>query len=765
MILGLLISLAATSPLRAEEFNIAVGDTVSDGVPAAGAGRLAIAKEVDSYSFTAAAGQLAFFESLGQDPAFKGNLRWQLLKPSGSAVFSSFFSYTPGRTVLPEAGSYNIRVYSDATDPLWIGPYSFRVLPIPPDQTFPFTLGSQVSDGVPAPGAGRIEVAGAEDNYLFTATAGDLAFFESLAQDPAFKGNLRWQLVKPSGGSVFSSFFSNPQGRTVLPEAGQYRIRIFTDGNQSGWFGTYSFRAQFIPADQTFAYAIGTAVSDGVPAPGAGKLEAAGTEDNYFFTATAGQIVFFESTSQDAAFNGNLRWQLVKPSGGSVFSSFFSNPQGRTVLPEAGQYRIRIFTDGNQSGWFGTYSFRAQFIPADQTFAYAIGTAVSDGVPAPGAGKLEAAGTEDNYFFTATAGQIVFFESTSQDAAFNGNLRWQLVKPSGGSVFSSFFSNPQGRTVLPEAGQYRIRIFTDGTTPGWFGSYSFNTRGDLADQQFPIRVGDVISDGKPASGAGRIETPGSEDTYTFDARAGQFVVFESLEQDAAFQKNLRWELTKPSGGSVFSSFFSNPQGRTLLPEAGTYKIRVFTGADTTSWIGAYSFRTYSPVRAFWDSIATQPGQQIVIPSAKLLFNDEADDATDVLSLALPNAATTEGGTITLAADGVRYSPKAGFTGTDHFTYLLQGALGGTDQTTVAVAVTPDAGNYATVVNWVRQGTGGAVISLLGDASKDYLLESSQDLTDWLEVRTLTFDLAGFATFPLEPTPDFNHLFFRARRKP
>src|SRR5690349_5417936 len=75
--------------LHAEEFNINVGDTVSDGVPAPGAGRLATAQESDFYSFTATAGQLVFAEPLLQDAAFQNNLRWQLLRPNGQLAFSS----------------------------------------------------------------------------------------------------------------------------------------------------------------------------------------------------------------------------------------------------------------------------------------------------------------------------------------------------------------------------------------------------------------------------------------------------------------------------------------------------------------------------------------------------------------------------------------------------------------------------------------------------------------------------------------------------
>src|SRR6185436_13418915 len=81
MILGVLIAWAAAIPLHGENFNIVVGDTVSDGVPGAGAGRFLTAKEEDFYSFTATAGQLVFFEALSQDTTFQRSLRWQLLKP------------------------------------------------------------------------------------------------------------------------------------------------------------------------------------------------------------------------------------------------------------------------------------------------------------------------------------------------------------------------------------------------------------------------------------------------------------------------------------------------------------------------------------------------------------------------------------------------------------------------------------------------------------------------------------------------------------
>jgi hypothetical protein len=761
---GLALCLLFVTALNAEEFNINVGDTVSDGVPAPGAGRLATAQESDFYSFTGTAGQLVFAEPLAQDAAYQNTLRWQLIRPNGLTVFSAFFATVQGRVVLPDTGIYKIRVFTDGTNPAHIGAYSFRLLPIPPDQTFPLTIGQTISDGVPAAGAGRLEVPGAEDKYTFNATAGDLVFFESLSQAAAFKQNLRWQLLRPNGIALFSSFFATTQGRVLLPDTGQYTVRIFTAANDSTWFGDYSFRTRPIAPDQTFPYTIGTLVTNGIPTAGAGRLEDPGAEDRYTFSGTAGQIIFFESLNQAPAFANNLRWQLIRPNGLTVFSSFFSNTQGRTVLPDTGEYTIRIFTAANDSKWFGDYSFRTQGIAQDQTFPYSIGTVVSDGVPSPGAGKLEEPGAVDTYTFTATAGEVVFFESISQAPAFSNNLRWQLLAPNGLAVFSSFFANSQGRTVLPTAGEYKLRIFTDGNQAAWVGPYSFSTR-LVGDQEIPIRVGDIISDGKPSPGAGRIETPGSEDIYTFSGRTGDIVYFEALSQAAAFQHGLRWQLLRPSGAPppIFSAFFEGYQNRIILPEDGVYKIRVFTDANNATWIGDYSFRTYARVFAAEDNASTVPDRPVSIPLAKLLFNDRPENSNDTLEIALPATTTTEGGTVSLASSAILYTPKAGFTGQDRFTYRLLGDFGGTNDTFVNVAVTPLADDLATVVNWARRDNQTIEVDLMAQPNTDYQLQSSTDLKTWVPLRVIAGSIADPMTFTFGTANDPRQTFFRASR--
>ncbi|MBN8248588.1 MAG: hypothetical protein J0L84_14255 [Verrucomicrobia bacterium] len=628
---------------------------------------------------------------------------------------------------------------------------------------FEITIGDRVSENLPAPGAGRLAESTEEDSYTFVATAGQLAFFEPIEHRGGFAGRLRWQLLRPGGAILFGGFFSNPVGRTALPESGTYRLRVYTDGTDPGWTGTYSFRVLPIPPDTTFEYEIGTVVSDGVPIAGAGRLEVAGAEDHYLFPGAAGQLVFLRSLGQGTAFGQNLRWQLIAPGGARVFSSFFTNPIGRTRLPEAGIYRLRVFTDAINPEWFGPYSFQISALAADQTFSYTIGTTVSDGVPAVGAGRLEVAGAEDHYVFSGRENQVVFFESLEQDTAFKRALRWQLIRPGGGNVFSAFFTNPQGRIVLPDVGEYRLRIFTDAADPSLFGMYSFSTRGDVLDQEFPMAVGNWITDGVPGVGAGRIETPGSTDTYSFEGRADQEVVFEPFAQAPEFQRNLRWELVRPGGGTVFSVLFSGAMNRIRLPETGTYRLRVFVTGDNPDWVGWYSFRTVSRVAAFPDRIATRPGEPVEVTFDKLLFNDMADDATEVLRLELLGTTSEQGGALEMTSGAVRYSPQADFVGADQFGYRLIGKFGGTNETTVTVHVAPEVGTFATIVNSRRTPTG-ADFCLLGEASASYEIEISPDLLHWAPDGALSTDTTRGAIFPLRPGNAPVQRFFRVRRQ-
>jgi hypothetical protein len=632
-------------------------------------------------------------------------------------------------------------------------------------ETFAIQIGDTVSDGVPGPGAGRIAVRTATDVYTFSATANQLVFFEFISVDSAFAGHLFWELKSPTGQRVFGSYFDGTHpGRQTLPETGTYTITFSVTGTSASYIGTYAFRLQPIPPDTTFAIHIDDIVADGVPATGAGRIEVAGAQDMYTFPGTAGQLVFPEEISVDNTFAGHLFWELRSPAGTRVFGAYFdgSNP-GRQTLPETGTYTLIFTVTVDNPKLFGAYSFRLRPIPPDATYAIQIGDTVADGIPLAGAGRIEVPGSHDLYTFPGTAGQLVFPEEISVDKAFAGHLFWELKSPSGTRVFSSYFegTNP-GRQTLPETGTYTLIFTVTVDNPNFIGTYSFCLRPNTQDTLFSIQIGDKVADGVPAAGAGRIEIPAARDLYHFQGTAGQNVVFEQISVDNAFTGHLFWELTSPTSQKVFGEYFTgNRSEPRALPESGLYTLTVYAVGTSVSYIGAYSFRMYSAVEARPDSLTTQIDHELAIPIGKFLCNDSGEP-NDVLDVDLPSAATAQGGTVLKTTTAVLYVPKAGFSGTDSFVYILHGQFGGTNTARATVQVIADALKGPMVVSVFRLTSQSARACLLGTSNQTYQVDESTDLLTWLPKGTLTAAADGSATYDyaIDPT---DTRFYRFRK--
>lgn len=341
-------------------FPIQLGDTISEGVPGAGAGNIEEPGAQDLYTFDATAGQHVFLEAIAAAGTFQGWLYWELRSPSSNLVSGSFLKAGghPGRRTLPETGTYTIRVYVNAKGISQVGSYSIRLRVVPADQTFEIQPGDTVASGDPAAGAGNIEVPGAQDLYTFQGTAGQSVFFESISAAPAFGGWLQWEARTPGGQSLFSSYFGDV-GRKTLPETGTYTIRFWVGANEPSYVGAYSFHLNSLPGDARYAIEIGAPVSEGTPGRGAGRIEEAGGQDFYTFDGVAGQKVMFEPISVDAKFEGWLRWEVKTPGGSSLFADYLKpgSIESRT-LPETGTYSIRLADSTTNPQHVGFYSFR-----------------------------------------------------------------------------------------------------------------------------------------------------------------------------------------------------------------------------------------------------------------------------------------------------------------------------------------------------------------------------------------------------------------------
>ena len=483
-------------------------------------------------------------------------------------------------------------VYPAGADPTYIGTYSFRVRSIPPDQSFSIAIGDTVTNDVPSPGAGNLEVAGAYDIYTFTGTSNQLVFFEDLGAERCC---LNWDVYEPNGGRIVNDRLdTGDPGRVKLPRDGTYTIYVYPAGADPTYIGTYSFRLRSIPPDQSFSIAIGDTVTNDVPSPGAGNLETAGANDIYTFTGISNQLVYFEDLGAERCC---LNWDVYEPNGGRIVNDRLdTGDPGRVKLPRDGTYTIYVYPAGADPAYIGTYSFRLRSIPPDQSFSIAIGDTVTNGVPSVGAGNLETAGANDIFTFTGMSNQLVYFEDLGAERCC---LNWDVYEPNGGRIVNDRLdTGDPGRVKLPRDGTYTIYVYPAGTDPTYIGTYSFRLRSIAPDQSFPIAIGDTVSDGRPAPGAGNLETPGANDIYTFTGAANQVVYFQDLN---AARCCLSWDVYAPNGSRIVNDRLDGGDpGTRTLPLDGTYTIYVYPAGADLDYTGPYSFRIWGALPVLSD---------------------------------------------------------------------------------------------------------------------------------------------------------------------
>lgn len=435
---------------------------------------------------------------------------------------------------------------------------------------YPIAIGDTVSNGVPAVGAGNIETAGGLDIYTFHGNAGQRVFFDVRSTGL----NVGWQLHSPSNAVIFDKCFAcGDPGSFTLPDAGTYKVTV--GGESNNVTGTYSFKLWNVPAPQHFAIAIGDTISNGVPSAGAGNIETPGVLDVYTFHANANQTIFADVLAHSI----NIDWRLDAPDGTNIFNTCTGcGDPGRFTLTQAGTYTLTV-GDGRDDHT-GSYAVKVWNVPAPQHFAIAVGDTVSNGVPSAGAGNIESPGVEDIYTFHANANQKVYFDLLGNGVV----IDWRLDGPDGANIFERCTGcGEPGAFTLAKAGTYTITVGQ--ANSDHTGTYSFKLWNVPVPQHFAIAIGDTISNGVPAAGAGNIESPGVEDVYTFHANAGQKVNVTVPHAEIT----IGWKLQAPNGDSVFESCIGcgNP-GVVTLSASGGYTVTV--GQANSDHTGTYSFK-------------------------------------------------------------------------------------------------------------------------------------------------------------------------------
>ena len=115
---------------------------------------------------------------------------------------------------------------------------------------------------------------------------------------------------------------------------------------------------------------------------------------------------------------------------------------------------------------------------------------------------------------------------------------------------------------------------------------------------------------------------------------------------------------------------------------------------STSW-GTPPTGNVPPV-AVDDSYTTAQDTPLSVPAPGVLANDSDTDGDPLTAVLVPNGTP---GSVTLNADGsFTYTPPAGFSGSDHFTYQASDGTALSNLATVNITVTATGGNTAPVAN-------------------------------------------------------------------
>ncbi len=329
----------------------------------------------------------------------------------------------------------------------------------PPRGAIPITIGDPIDDGVPVAGAGTIAAAYAETAYVFDAAPRESVFFRAREIESALS-TIVWKLTDGTGKELFNTCLGcTSPGVVELRDGGRYTLTV---GGGDAATGTYSLRLTRVPPPDRFPVELGDKpikIADGVPAHGAGVIEAAGARDLYTFSAQPKTSIglYVDSVGRDMS---GLRLALLDADGEELVDSCLgcTNP-GVVQLRTGGAYTLSI--GGNPDPATGAYAMRVVSVPQPTHFdlgALSGTVRIGPGKPGPGAGEIESPGVSDLYAFTVPAHARVSLHIVDSSPGMSG-ISLRLFDPDGNTINDSCLGCSDPAAIdLQQAGAYVVGI-------------------------------------------------------------------------------------------------------------------------------------------------------------------------------------------------------------------------------------------------------------------------------------------------------------------
>jgi hypothetical protein len=489
--------------------DISPASVINSDVETLREGSISVAGEVDTYTFTANAGTLIYFD--GQQGS--SNFRTNLNNPDGTLVVSSLSTgFDSGAYLLAQTGDYTLEVRGNGSI---TGNYRFKLVDLKASPVLNLNAQQNVA-------LNPLEIKA----FKFTGTAGQKLWLDGLNTS---NSNVTVSLLNSSGRQITSlSSLQSDLGLQTLEADGEYYLVL-----QSNNSAATTARFQLLDNSGATPLTFDTEI--------AGNFGTSQRESIlYKFTGTQGQQLYFDSLEGDT-FGFNL-YYLYSPGGQQLFWQYLRQDQELVELPGDGEYTLVISGNGATNN---NYNLRV-VTPELVTDTLTIGETISN--------EISEAGEQDTYTFAGTVGQQLWLDSLINSSSITGTL----YAPSGSQVWSWNFNGDRTPTILTETGTYRFVV--DGNQD-FTGAYSFRFL-NLADA-IPVSLDTEI--------AGNFGTSGREaQLYRFTGFQGQQLYFDRLEGDTGL-RNLYY-LYGPGGQQLFSQLLNQDQELVELPGDGEYTL-------------------------------------------------------------------------------------------------------------------------------------------------------------------------------------------------
>lgn len=210
---------------------------------------------------------------------------------------------------------------------------------------------------------------------------------------------------------------------------------------------------------------------------------------------------------------------------------------------------------------------------------------------------------------------------------------------------------------------------------------------------------------------------------------------------------------------------SNPGVLTVSPSGVAQALRCGS-AKVTAWVAGVPSVTNSltitvlncPPTAAPDGAATRSGESITVPISKFLNNDSDPEGAPITFLNA-SATSTNGGTVTVGATAITYSPVPGFVGVDRFHYTISdGVLSAT--TFVEILVVNGDIPAPNLVGLSPLPTGGYQVRFAGIPGRTYQVQRATSPNGpWSALATLVAPLFGLLEYQ-DTNPPQPSAFYR-----